>query len=58
MQDEQVDLGPHRVVVNHEDQYSILPVGHEIPTGWRDAGPRAPRLIAGSLGARMVDQKS
>lgn len=38
MQDEQVDLGPHRVVVNHEDQYSILPVGHEIPTGWRDAG--------------------
>jgi MbtH protein len=26
------------VVVNHEEQYSILPAGHEIPAGWRDAG--------------------
>lgn len=38
MQDEEIDLGPHRVVVNHEDQYSILLVGHEIPAGWCDAG--------------------
>lgn len=38
MQDEEIDLGPHRVVVNHEEQYSILPVGQEIPAGWRDAG--------------------
>jgi MbtH protein len=38
MQDEEVDLGPHRVVVNAEDQYSILLLGHEIPEGWRDAG--------------------
>lgn len=38
MQDEEIDLGPHRVVVNHEEQYSTLPVGQEIPAGWRDAG--------------------
>ncbi|HEV8692910.1 MAG TPA: MbtH family NRPS accessory protein [Lysobacter sp.] len=34
---EEIDLGPHRVVANHEDQYSLLPVGHALPAGWRDA---------------------
>ena len=24
-----------RVVVNHEEQYSIWPVGRELPLGWR-----------------------
>jgi MbtH protein len=43
MQDEQIDLGPHRVVVNHEGQYSLLPVGRELPTGWRDAGHQGSR---------------
>lgn len=28
----------YKVVVNHEDQYSILPVGRESPAGWRDVG--------------------
>ncbi|HEX6076508.1 MAG TPA: MbtH family protein [Micromonosporaceae bacterium] len=28
----------HLVVVNHEEQYSIWPVGREIPTGWRAVG--------------------
>lgn len=27
-----------RVVVNHEEQYSIWPVARELPQGWRDAG--------------------
>ena len=36
MQDE-VDLGPHRVVVNHEEQFSLLPAGLVLPAGWRDA---------------------
>ena len=27
-----------RVVVNHEEQYSIWPEYKEIPAGWRDAG--------------------
>ncbi|MBN1583184.1 MAG: MbtH family protein [Anaerolineae bacterium] len=27
-----------RVVVNHEEQYSIWPASRELPLGWRDAG--------------------
>jgi MbtH protein len=27
-----------RVVVNHEEQYSIWPDYKDIPAGWRDAG--------------------
>jgi MbtH protein len=28
----------YRVVVNHEEQYSIWPVGRDLPVGWREAG--------------------
>jgi len=28
----------YRVVVNHEEQYSIWPVEREIPAGWKPAG--------------------
>lgn len=28
----------YKVVVNHEEQYSIWPSGRENPAGWRDAG--------------------
>lgn len=31
------------VVVNHEEQYSVWPVGNEIPLGWREAGKRGPK---------------
>ncbi|MBK5969613.1 MULTISPECIES: MbtH family protein [Thiorhodovibrio] len=27
-----------RVVVNHEEQYSIWPADRDLPLGWRDAG--------------------
>jgi len=27
-----------RVVVNHEEQYSIWPTDRELPAGWREAG--------------------
>ncbi|MER7769871.1 MbtH family NRPS accessory protein [Kitasatospora sp. NPDC096140] len=27
-----------RVVVNHEEQYSVWPLDREVPNGWRDAG--------------------
>lgn len=37
-QDEEIDLGPYRVVVNHEEQYSIWPLEREIPAGWRAQG--------------------
>ena len=32
-----------RVVVNHEEQYSIWPARKEIPNGWRDAGKQGPK---------------
>jgi MbtH protein len=28
----------YRVVINHEEQYSIWPVGKENAPGWRDVG--------------------
>lgn len=36
--DETDDTTTYRVVVNHEEQYSIWPEWKEIPAGWRDAG--------------------
>ena len=32
------DTTIYRVVVNHEEQYSIWPIYKEPPPGWRDAG--------------------
>lgn len=28
----------YMVVVNHEEQYSIWPVGNGLPLGWKNAG--------------------
>jgi len=35
---ESEDTTTYRVVVNHEEQYSIWPEYKEIPRGWKDAG--------------------
>jgi len=32
------DTTTYKVVVNHEEQYSIWPADRENPLGWRDAG--------------------
>ncbi len=32
------DTTIYRVVVNHEEQYSIWPADRETPLGWKDAG--------------------
>ncbi|MBD0693643.1 hypothetical protein BG452_13675 [Streptomyces sp. CBMA123] len=32
------DAEKFRVVVNHEEQYSVWPLDRELPNGWRDAG--------------------
>ena len=37
-QDEQEDTTVYKVVVNHEEQYSIWPSYRENPLGWQDAG--------------------
>lgn len=36
--DDREDNTIYRVVVNHEEQYSIWPADREIPLGWKDAG--------------------
>lgn len=33
----------YRVVLNHEEQYSIWPVGRDLPAGWRDEGTAGSR---------------
>ena len=36
--EEREDNTIYKVVVNHEEQYSIWLTGRPIPNGWRDAG--------------------
>ena len=33
------DTTVYRVVINHEEQYSIWPEWKDIPAGWRAVGP-------------------
>jgi len=46
--DDEEDKTIYKVVVNHEEQYSIWPVDRENPLGWRDAGKsgRKPECLA------------
>lgn len=37
------DTTLYKVVVNQEEQYSILPIHQANPPGWRDAGKEGPR---------------
>jgi MbtH protein len=37
------DARSYRVVVNHEEQYSIWPEGRRLPAGWKDAGKLGPK---------------
>ena len=32
------DATPYKVVINHEEQYSIWPADREAPAGWREVG--------------------
>jgi MbtH protein len=41
--DDREDQTPYKVVVNHEEQYSIWPQTRENPLGWRDAGKVGPK---------------
>jgi MbtH protein len=36
--DEREDTTVYKVVVNHEEQYSVWPADRENPLGWNDAG--------------------
>ena len=41
--DEENDRTIYKVVVNHEEQYSIWPADRENPLGWRDVGKSGPK---------------
>ncbi len=40
---EQEDTTTYKVVVNHEEQYSIWPADRETPNGWREVGKSGPK---------------
>ena len=42
-EDEREDATIYRVVMNHEEQYSIWPADRENAPGWRDAGTSGTR---------------
>lgn len=42
--EEMEDTRPYKVVVNHEEQYSILPLDRENPLGWRDEGKHGSKI--------------
>ncbi len=33
----------YKVVINHEEQYSIWPADRENPLGWKDVGKQGPK---------------
>ncbi len=41
--DDNNDETVYKVVINHEEQYSIWPVDKENPLGWQDAGKNGPK---------------
>lgn len=43
-QDSQPDGRAYKVVVNHEEQYSIWPAERDNPAGWRDGGKTGSRV--------------
>jgi len=58
MQDESNDTALYRVVVNHEQQYSLLREGDALPAGWRDAGAAGGReQCLALIGERWNDMR-
>lgn len=41
--DPEEDRTIYRVVVNHEEQYSIWAADRDLPLGWRDGGKEGPK---------------
>ena len=41
--DEEEDTTIYKVVINHEEQYSIWPVDRENALGWSDVGKQGPK---------------
>lgn len=48
----------YRIVVNHEDQYSILPADREPPVGWRTEGaPGTRQQCLAYIGSVWTDMR-
>jgi len=43
VRDDAEDTTLYKVVVNHEEQYSIWPADRESPLGWREVGKSGPK---------------
>ena len=43
MSEEREDDTIYKVVVNHEEQYSIWPAHRDLPLGWNAAGKEGPK---------------
>ena len=43
MSESEQDQFVYKVVMNHEEQYSIWPADRENPLGWRDVGKQGPK---------------
>ena len=41
--DQEPDATRYRVVVNHEEQYSIWPEDRDIPAGWKEVNYSGPK---------------
>lgn len=41
--EEKEEMTVYKVVVNHEEQYSIWPVHREAPLGWNEVGKSGPK---------------
>ena len=41
--DQEIDNRIYKVVMNHEEQYSIWPVDRQNALGWQDAGKNGPK---------------
>ena len=39
------DNTDYKVVINHEEQYSLWPVGRENPSGWKDVGRQGSKKV-------------
>lgn len=41
--EDDIEMGPWRVVANHEEQYSLWPANQVLPAGWHAAGREGSR---------------
>jgi MbtH protein len=51
------DTTIYKVVMNHEEQYSIWPAHRELPLGWNDVGKTGPKDECLALRKKMEEME-